>query len=182
MINREVEFINLARIDLLKGRTDVNRDAISQILLENYDKKFEQEIGFYYEDSICPPNEYVDLIIQEIKTDFYAATEERIEVINYWGHIHEKNMSTSLHNHDNSYVSVVVYLKIPKGSGSIVFFPRFNQYDNAAYASKFQPEEGEYYIFPGYLDHAVTRNMSDEKRISLSFNFKKVEIAPPISV
>ena len=91
-------------------------------------------------------------------------------------------MSTSLHNHDNSYVSVVVYLKIPKGSGSIVFFPRFNQYDNAAYASKFEPEEGIYYIFPGYLDHAVTRNMSDEKRISLSLNFKKVEIAPPISV
>ena len=39
MTNREVEFINLARIDLLKGRTDVDRDAISQILLENYDKK-----------------------------------------------------------------------------------------------------------------------------------------------
>ena len=45
-----------------------------------------------------------------------------------------------------------------------------------------EPEEGIYYIFPGYLDHAVTRNMSDEKRISLSLNFKKVEIAPPISV
>ena len=60
MINREVELINLARIDLLKGRTDVDRDAISQILLENYGKKFEQEIGFYYEDSICPPNQYVD--------------------------------------------------------------------------------------------------------------------------
>ena len=144
--------------------------------MKNYDKKFEQEIGFYYEDSICPPNQYVDQIIQEIKTDFYAATEERIEVINYWGHIHEKKyMSTSLHNHDNSYVSVVVYLKIPKGSGSIVFLnTRFNQYDNNELnASKFEPEEGVYYIFPGYLDHAVTRNMSDEKRISLSFNFKK---------
>ena len=31
MINREVELINLARIDLLKGRTDVDRDAISPV-------------------------------------------------------------------------------------------------------------------------------------------------------
>ena len=173
-IDRKVELINIARIDLLKGHTNVDLDSLSKILLDNYDKKFEQEIGFYYEDSICPPNKYVNEIIDEIKTDFFAATNEKIEVINYWGHIHEKNMSTSLHNHDNSYVSVVVYLKIPQGSGSIVFFPRYNQYDNAAYASKFEPEESVYYIFPGYLDHAVTRNLSEEKRISISFNFKKV--------
>ena len=51
---------------------------------------------------------------------------------------------------------------------------QFNQYNNAAYASKFKPEEGTYYIFPGYLNHAVTRNMSEEKRISLSYNFKKL--------
>ena len=45
-------------------------------------------------------------------------------------------MSTSLHNHDKAYVSAVVYVKIPEGSGDIMFFPQFNQYDNAAYASK----------------------------------------------
>jgi len=83
-------------------------------------------------------------------------------------------MSTTLHNHDKAYVSAVVYLKIPEGSGKIVFIPRINQYDNGAYATDIQPEEGVYYIFPGYLDHCVTRNMSEEKRISLSFNFKKL--------
>ena len=30
-------------------------------------------------------------------------------------------------------------------------------------------------MFPGYLDHFVTRNMSDELRISLSINFKRDE-------
>ena len=109
-----------------------------------------------------------------MKTDFFAATQEKIEVTNFWGHIHEKNMSTTLHNHDKAYVSAVVYLKIPEGSGKIVFIPRINQYDNGAYATDIQPEEGVYYIFPGYLDHCVTRNMSEEKRISLSFNFKKL--------
>ena len=114
MKNRNVELINIARIDLLKGKTNINLDSLSQILLDNYATKFDKkDLSFYYEDSYCPPNEYVDTIIEEMKTDFFAATQEKIEVTNYWGHIHEKNMSTSLHNHDNSYVSVVVYLKIP---------------------------------------------------------------------
>ena len=175
MENRNVELINLARIDLLKGKTNIDLDSLCKILLDNYTNKFDCDIdSTFFEDSICPQNKYVDKIIDDIKTDFFAATEEKIEETSYWGHIHEKNMSTTLHNHNESYVSAVVYLKIPKGSGSIVFRPRINQYDNSAYTSKFKPEKGNYYIFPGYLDHFVTRNMSDEKRVSLSINFKKL--------
>jgi len=32
-----------------------------------------------------------------------------------------------------------------------------------------------YLMFPGFLDHSVTRNFSDQKRVSISFNFKKDE-------
>ena len=106
-------------------------------------------------------------------TDFKAATDEDLVIANYWGHIHEKNMSTTLHNHFDSYVSAVCYVEVPKGSGCIVFRPRLNQYNNSAYASRFDPEKGVYYMFPGYLDHFVTRNMLDSLRISISFNFNK---------
>ena len=96
MKNRNVELINIARIDLLKGKTNVNLDSLSQILLDNYATKFDKkDLSFYYEDSYCPSNEYVDTIIEEMKTDFFAATQEKIEVTNFWGHIHEKNMSTT---------------------------------------------------------------------------------------
>ena len=108
-----------------------------------------------------------------MQTDFKAATDEDIVIGNYWGHIHEKNMSTTLHNHFDSYVSAVCYVNVPVGSGSIVFRPRLNQYDNSAYATKFQPERGIYYMFPSYLDHFVTRNLSDDLRVSISFNFNK---------
>ena len=115
----------------------------------------------------------MDEIIEQLKIDFYAATKEKISPLNYWGHIHEKNMSTNMHNHNDTYVSAVVYVEVPEGSGSIVFRPKLNQYDNSAYSSKFSPERGVYYMFPGYLDHFVTRNMSDQLRISLSINFKR---------
>ena len=70
-MNRNVELINIARIDLLKGKTNVDIDLLSQILLDNYATKFDKkDLSFYYEDSYCPPNKYVDTIIQEMKTDF----------------------------------------------------------------------------------------------------------------
>ena len=174
-MTRNVELINIARIDLMKGYISAELDPLIKILLNNYHTKIDSSSdSTRFEDSYCPSNQYLDEIIKQIKTDFYAATQENIKESNFWGHIHEKNMSTTLHNHDKAYVSAVVYLKIPKGSGKIVFIPRLNQYDNGAYATDIQPEEGVYYIFPGYLDHCVTRNMSEEKRISLSFNFKKL--------
>ena len=176
MTNRNVDLINIARIDLLKGRVDADLNSLSKILLDNYHNKFECEIeSTFSEDSICPPNKILDNIIEQMQSDFQAATGEKITALNYWGHIHEKNMSTNMHNHYDSYVSAVIYVEVPEGSGSIVFLPKLNQYNNSAYKSKFSPERGVYYIFPGYLDHFVTRNMSDQFRISLSINFKKDE-------
>jgi len=176
MPTRNVELINLARIDLLKGRTNTDLDSLSKILRDNYGNRLSHSIDdTSFEDSVCPPNQFVDEIIIEMITDFKAATGEDIVIANYWGHIHEKNMSTTLHNHFDSYVSAVCYVNVPVGSGSIVFRPRLNQYDNSAYASKFEPERGVYYMFPSYLDHFVTRNLSEDLRVSISFNFNKNE-------
>ena len=176
MPTRNVELINLARIDLLKGRTNTDLDSLSKILRDNYGNRLSHSIDdTSFEDSVCPPNQFVDEIISEMITDFKAATGEDIIIANYWGHIHEKNMSTTLHNHFDSYVSAVCYVNVPVGSGSIVFRPRLNQYDNSAYASKFEPERGVYYMFPSYLDHFVTRNLSEDLRVSISFNFNKNE-------
>ena len=36
------------------------------------------------------------------------------------------------------------------------------------------PEKNVLYIFPGWLSHFVDANMSQEKRISLSFNTKLI--------
>ena len=52
-MNRKVELINLARIDLIKGFTKTNLDSLSKILLDNYENKFDCDIdSTFYEDSI----------------------------------------------------------------------------------------------------------------------------------
>ena len=87
-----------------------------------------------------------------------------------WVHVHEKNMSTDKHNHYPLDISAVFYVSVPDGSGDIVFHPSHNKYHPQR--NSYPPEEGVFYIFPGILDHSVTRNNSNERRISLSCNFK----------
>tara|TARA_Y100001963_G_scaffold65069_1_gene90628 strand:- start:702 stop:1253 length:552 start_codon:yes stop_codon:yes gene_type:complete len=180
MKERNVDLINLDRIDLIKGRSNVDLNQLSKLLLDNYSNHKElfnlsdRLLANRYEDSYCPPCPLVDSIIEEMIMDFYAATKENIVVTNYWSHIHQKDMSTITHNHIPSYVSSVLYVKIPENAGHIVFNTRSNPYSTPK-GSKFEPEEGVYYMFPSFLDHYVTRNMSDDTRISLSFNFDKSE-------
>ena len=175
MKERNVDLINITRIDLLKGRSNADLNQLSKLLLDNCSNKMGDSHGSSrYEDSYCPPCPLVDSIIEEMRMDFYAATKENIVVTNYWSHIHQKDMSTITHNHIPSYVSSVLYVKIPENAGHIVFSSKSNPYDTP-HSTKFKPEEGVYYIFPSFLDHFVTRNMSDDIRISLSFNFNKSE-------
>ena len=44
MTDRNVDLINIARIDLLKGKVNADLDSLSKILLDKYHKKFECEI------------------------------------------------------------------------------------------------------------------------------------------
>ena len=165
---------------ILSFFSKINSYFIDSFTLDNYSnhKEFfnlsDRLLANRYEDSYCPPCSLVDSIIEEMRMDFYAATKENIVVTNYWSHIHQKDMSTITHNHIPSYVSSVLYVKIPENAGHIVFSSKSNPYDTP-HSTKFKPEEGVYYIFPSFLDHFVTRNMSDDIRISLSFNFDKSE-------
>jgi uncharacterized protein (TIGR02466 family) len=98
-----------------------------------------------------------------------------------WANVSNKFASNSVHNHPNSILSGVYYLKTPENCGSIFFSdPRpasrmlnppvldFNIWTLPKVSYK--PYEGMMLLFPSWLLHGVEPNMSDETRISLSFN------------
>lgn len=170
-----VEFQTIARIDLIKGKILTDIEPILEIVLDNSNKKLDdRKIVARYEDTYCPKNEFVDKVIDQMIADFKAATGEDIICNDYWGHIHDQNMSTNTHDHGGFYAAAVLYLSVPEGSGDLVFLPNINPFDSDMYRSSVSPEKGIYYMFPGYLKHYVTRNEAQEKRVSISFNFKKV--------
>ena len=176
----QVAVETIAQVDVIRGKIHLPLDEFDEfekLLLDNYSNKWsDYSTDTLNEDSYCPPSPIVDNILEEITSVFYQVTNQKIVSAQYWGHIHEKNMSTREHNHLNHYVSAILYVATPKGSGDLVFRPKLNHRYHGFGATTLKPERGVYYIFPSYLDHYVTRNQSDEKRISFSINFNKKEL------
>lgn len=98
-----------------------------------------------------------------------------------WAIVNGKLASNSVHNHPNSILSGVYYLKVPENSGGLFFSdPRpaaqmlippigeFNLWTSPKVVYK--PTVGTMLLFPSWLLHGVEMNMSEEVRISLSFN------------
>lgn len=105
-----------------------------------------------------------------------------------WVNISPPGASNKIHYHANCHFSGVYYisLKAPE-CGSIFFrdprvvnrmltYPTNQRTEFTAEEVNMPPEEGRIYVFPGWLEHGVNVNKSDQDRISISFN---VFAAPP---
>lgn len=134
MINRHIELTTIVKVDIMKGKSFADLNTLKDILLKESDNRLsEDSYDTRYEDTYCPAHPIVDEIINEMILDFKEATNEDIICEEYWGHIHEKNMSTNTHNHGDSYVSSVIYLSVPNGSGNLVLIPKIDKRDDHAY-------------------------------------------------
>tara|TARA_Y200000002_G_scaffold41377_1_gene30078 strand:+ start:84 stop:665 length:582 start_codon:yes stop_codon:yes gene_type:complete len=99
------------------------------------------------------------------------------------------NLSGSYnHRHTHSdginFLSGVYYAKVPENSGGIVFHdskpPIFYASADMRYFERDQkhrimPKENMLLYFPGWLEHEVESNNSNEERISISFNLIRKE-------
>jgi hypothetical protein len=85
-----------------------------------------------------------------------------------WGQIHRPLESTNTHHHGESPFAWVYYIKVPPGSGDLTFW----------FLDKFRysipPKEGHLVLFPGWMNHSVSKNRGKEIRISLSGNFEEL--------
>jgi uncharacterized protein (TIGR02466 family) len=121
-----------------------------------------------------------------------------------WSIINPKYAYNTSHTHKESLLSVSYYLKVPKGGNSGNFKikdPRhYNTFFPAAKLKKditpqihpmaigahggqgnsieIEPKEGLMLVFPSWLEHKVTQNLSEEKdpdRIVISFNILQIK-------
>ena len=124
--------------------------------------------------------QYEDRIIQETGEEFNKLLAQIIKIgqdrglklVHYHLLSHEPLESTNTHHHINKKIdtvaSFVYYVSVLKGAGNLVFM--LDQYDLLPqYTHK--PEEGTLVMFPSYLLHKVTKNMSRGKRMSISGDF-----------
>ena len=119
-------------------------------------------------DFHTPPGSESEKFLRII-TNFFK--ENNYKLLHIWAHVHNPRESTHLHFHgdDKKQLSFVYYAKVDEKSGKLVFsLEKF-------YQQMFSPRIGNLLVFPSWLPHYVTRNLSNEKRISISGNLYPIE-------
>jgi uncharacterized protein (TIGR02466 family) len=110
--------------------------------------------------------------------------ERSLGISNYWININKKNHYNKMHIHSSSILSGCYYAVVPPRSGSIVLYNRpetsfimdelkqigAKETGFTATSQAFEPKAGAVLIFPGWLQHSVEENRSEDYRISIAFN------------
>ena len=106
-----------------------------------------------------------------------------LEMTTCWLNIMGKHSHHSFHIHPLSTISGTFYLQVPKGAGAFkIEDPRLGFFmgspprkANAAERNKrfidVNPSPGTLLLFESWTKHEVTPNLSDQERISVSFNY-----------
>ena len=106
---------------------------------------------------------------------------DAFEVTGCWANVLAKGAAHKIHSHPNNFLSGVYYVRTHPGADTINF------HDPRAQAGIIRPPvvelraentdqvvvkvtNGTLLMFPAYLQHSVDANMSEEERISISFN------------
>jgi hypothetical protein len=85
-----------------------------------------------------------------------------------WGQIHRPLESTNTHHHGTSPFAWVYYVQVPPGAGDLTFWflDRFR--------FSIPPLESHLVIFPGWMNHSVSKNRGNQTRISIAGNFEEL--------
>ena len=108
-------------------------------------------------------------------------SNQSVQIKSIWAIINEKEAWNQKHHHSNSDLSAAYYVSAQDNCGDIVFYdprpapvnshPISKSPNNLnATVNSVKPEAGMLVLFPSYLEHSVNPNLSDKKRIVISFN------------
>lgn len=96
--------------------------------------------------------------------DHNSKSNLKIEAV--WFSYYPDNTYFEYHRHTNVAAVAVFYLKKPSNSGNM--WIKENENDIQEY--EIIGEEGDLMIFPGFLPHKTTANLSKESRIAITFD------------
>ena len=101
---------------------------------------------------------------------------EEFGIQSMWANVNQKYSFNYQHTHEG-YLSGVYYLKVPQNSGRLIFTnPAVRSESHPIRQKNYPiiPQELACIVFPSWLEHYVEPNMSDEARVSISFNVGKL--------
>ena len=144
--------------------------------------------GWHSKTEMHNKSEYKPLVDELFKMAHQVFNEEFLDgkpvLGNMWANINPPGGYNKPHVHPNSLLSGVYYIKTPPNCGKLVCndprpgiqtcMPNRKKGEPPKHLWRdihLQPQENRAIMFPAWLWHSVETNQSNEKRISVSFNF-----------
>ena len=131
------------------------------------------------------PKKFIEAIKNNINNSVNSMNwdldSQSVNIMSMWAIINEQGAWNQKHHHSNSDISAAYYVDAHDNCGDIVFYDprpaRIYKHPIAikpnnlnATVNSIKPEPGLLVLFPSYLEHSVNPNMSNKKRIVISFN------------
>ena len=166
-------------------------DFNNAVILNSFNK-FSKHVSFSHKINNRWENQYLDFAyVREVNYVFRQACHLSRDLIKnclivpnkglgfdrdeFWFNIAKPRESTGWHDHKKgSILSGVYYLKVPQSSGNICF--RIKQ-DKKWYFYEIESRENMLLLFDSKLEHSVTKNLCNQKRVSIAFNLYKLPIS-----
>ena len=112
---------------------------------------------------------------------FLRIGTDAFEITGCWANVLAKGAAHKAHSHPNNFLSGVYYVRTHPGTDTLNFHDPRNQTGvirppvvaltaENTYQVVVRVNNGTLLVFPSYLQHSVDANMSEEERISISFN------------
>ena len=182
-----MELIELFKVSIFATKLDLDLGVMEEYCLDhrnNNDGRVLSNVGGYQSDPVKIPE-----LEKEVNRCINVYTKTcgldcKLVVGEVWININGSRDYNEMHRHAGSIFSGVYYVKTPNKSGNIVFespgadimnyhhaginFNESNLFNGTTYWR--EAKENVLYIFPGWLKHQVEPNLSNEERISISFN------------
>tara|TARA_B100000965_G_C19584144_1_gene754900 strand:+ start:170 stop:760 length:591 start_codon:yes stop_codon:yes gene_type:complete len=103
-------------------------------------------------------------------------TELKYRIVSSWFALFKKGNYAHIHNHGESDIAGVYYFKKSGDDGNLFFCTPNKAIDSSVLLKTgrmvVNPTEGDFLLFPGWLDHGVQTNDIDDERVSVSFNIR----------
>jgi len=175
------------------GNTDAANESLLALILEAEASRDDMTVEYASENLFSrsePAIEWLKQCINKTVADYFKKMAVSYDVewsIQGWANVNRQGDYHNLHNHPHSYLSGTYYIKVPEqpagfrsdlNPGAISFFDPRPQANMGAISGDGQidpelritPEPGLILLWPSFLHHLVHPNLSEDARVSVSFN------------
>jgi len=127
----------------------------------------------------------IDIVTKKVREGIQEVRDLNISCESFmcWANIREPGEALEVHAHSDSAIAVTYYIKAQDDCGDLVLFDTKDAIDweqgklndNPILKTKrLKPIEGRLVFFPSYVLHTVEENKSNDLRVSLTCDLKKV--------